>query len=568
MKGLLKYLKEQQLIADEQHLILKHNFGGMVQELFENQLKNSSKSSYGQRYSFETKQFALTLHYYSPKAYDFVHKMFALPHPSSIRTWAASIDCEPGYLSNVINAIGSIVEKKPYMSEVVLIVDAMALHKGTFWDQKTKQYVGTVNYGTAIPEPPEDLATEALVFMISSLTGHFKHPIAYVLQDKCAAAVQAQLIKDCISLLHEAGINVLAVVFDGCYTNQSTAKLLGCKMKIADIQPWFPHPQMRTEKVHVIFDICHMIKLMHNILGDYKVISSEQNGQMHQIKWDYIERLNSIQEDLGFVFANKLKKKHILWAKHKMNVRLAAQTLSSSVASAIDFLHEEVNLGEFVGSEATSDFIKRIDTLFDLLNSQNPHAKGTKAPVTLQNMKYWIMKSEDISRFIFNLKDQKNNFLRTGQRKTVIWGFVFSIKSIVSITRDLLCHKHRSYSFVLTYKFSQDHIELLFSKICRHSGWNNNPNVLQFKYALRKLIIRNSIEPAQTGNCTNFDDTLCEPSGLLNFTWKHKQQCPTEISTEQIPHDIEEERLLIHIDDMSPNTLKDNILYYIAGFII
>ena len=150
----------------------------------------------------------------------------------------------------------------------------------------------------------------------------------------------------------------------------------------------------------------------------------------------------------------------------------------------------------------------------------------------------------------------------------MIWGFVFSIKSIVSITRDLLCHKYRSYSFVLTYKFSQDHIELLFSKIRRHSGWNNNPSVLQFKYALQKLIMRNSIEPAQTGNCTNFDDTLCEPSGLLNFTWKHKQQCPTEISTEQIPHDIEEERLLIHIDDMSPNTLKDNILYYIAGFII
>ena len=55
-----------------------------------------------------------------------------MPHPLSIRTWTASVDCEPGYLSNVINAIGSIVEKKPYMSEVVLIVDAMALHKGTF----------------------------------------------------------------------------------------------------------------------------------------------------------------------------------------------------------------------------------------------------------------------------------------------------------------------------------------------------------------------------------------------------------------------------------------------------
>ena len=121
-----------------------------------------------------------------------------------------------------------------------------------------------------------------------------------------------------------------------------------------------------------------MIKLMHNLLGDYKVISNEQNGQMHQIKWDYIEKLNGIQEHLGFAFANKLKKKHILWTKHKMNVSLAPQTLSSSVANAIDFLQDEVVLDEFVGSEATSDFIRRIDILFDLLNSQNPHAKGSQ----------------------------------------------------------------------------------------------------------------------------------------------------------------------------------------------
>ena len=195
MKELLKSLKEKQLIETEQHMILKHNFGGMAKELFKNQLKNSGKTSYGQRYSFEIKQFALTLHYYSPKAYDFVCKMFILPHPYSIRNWAASVDCDPGYLTNVINAIGGVVEKKPSMFEVVLIVDTMALHKGTFWDQKTKQYVGTVSYGTALPEPPEDLATEALVFMISSLTGHFKHPIAYILQDNCTVAVQGPIGK-------------------------------------------------------------------------------------------------------------------------------------------------------------------------------------------------------------------------------------------------------------------------------------------------------------------------------------------------------------------------------------
>ena len=39
---------------------------------------------------------------------------------------------------------------------------------------------------------------------------------------------------------------------------------------------------------------------------------------------------------------------YIAWAKHKMNVKLAAQTLSSSVATAIDFLRTEAQLPEFV----------------------------------------------------------------------------------------------------------------------------------------------------------------------------------------------------------------------------
>ena len=56
------------------------------------------------------------------------------------------------------------------------------------------------------------------------------HPIAYVFQDKCSGDIQAQMIKDCIGLLHAKDINVHAIVFDGTYTNQSTAEILGCKV--------------------------------------------------------------------------------------------------------------------------------------------------------------------------------------------------------------------------------------------------------------------------------------------------------------------------------------------------
>jgi len=43
---------------------------GTILDLFKNELKNSKKDT-GCRYTKEMKEFALTLHYYSPKAYNF-----------------------------------------------------------------------------------------------------------------------------------------------------------------------------------------------------------------------------------------------------------------------------------------------------------------------------------------------------------------------------------------------------------------------------------------------------------------------------------------------------------------
>ena len=148
--------------------------------------------------------------------------------------------------------------------------------------------------------------------MISSVTGHWKHPIAYFLQNMLSTSVPAQLIKDYIGLLHHEDLFVTTLVFDGTFGNQSTATHLGCIMDLSNIQTWFPHPQIPNAKVHVIFDVCHMIKLMLNLLGDQKVICYEENGTLQRIKWQYIEALNSVQEDLWFFFANRLKKQNIL----------------------------------------------------------------------------------------------------------------------------------------------------------------------------------------------------------------------------------------------------------------
>ena len=138
------------------------------------------------------------------------------------------------------------------------------------------------------------------------------------------------------------------------------------------------------------------------------------------------------------------------------------------------------------------------------------------------------MKCREVANYMFGLKDEKGNLLWNGRRKTVIWGFSFSLHSVESICKELLTCKYLPYRFVLTYKFSQDNIKLLLNKIRRCCGWNNNPNVMEFKYALRRIILRNSIEPSKTDNCTSFEDSLCKPSGLIDFSSKQRSTSSAE----------------------------------------
>lgn len=48
-----------------------------------------------------------------------------------------------------------------------------------------------------------------------------------------------------------------------------------------------------------------------------------------------------------------------------MNVRLAVQVLSSSVAYAIEFLSSSGN-SDFCGSEATVEYLRYLDRIFDV----------------------------------------------------------------------------------------------------------------------------------------------------------------------------------------------------------
>ena len=81
------------------------------------------------------------------------------------------------------------------------------------------------------------------------------------------------------------------------------------------------------------------------------------SGPDGDINWCFIDKMNTLQETEGLHLANRLSSKHVDFEGQKMKVSLAAQTLSSSVASALTMLcrSQDVN---FKGCEATIKFIQ------------------------------------------------------------------------------------------------------------------------------------------------------------------------------------------------------------------
>ena len=68
IKGLMKTLNEKVLISKEFSEVLGSNFGHIEVDLFKNEFKNRSLQS-GSRYSNDIKEFAVSLHFYSPRDY-------------------------------------------------------------------------------------------------------------------------------------------------------------------------------------------------------------------------------------------------------------------------------------------------------------------------------------------------------------------------------------------------------------------------------------------------------------------------------------------------------------------
>ena len=127
-------------------------------------------------------------------------------------------------------------------------------------------------------------------------------------------------------------------------------------------------------------------------------------------------------------------------------------------------------------------------------------------------------------KYIFALKNPANVPMHTTRRKTGFVGFLLAIKSIKGIFSQTVEQPVAPLKYLLTYKFSQDHLELFFGAIRASGGFNNNPTTLQFKAAYKRLLMRSSIQGGK-GNCQKRD--LTEILTVVTDTCKVNEEIVT-----------------------------------------
>ncbi|KAL7287020.1 hypothetical protein TKK_0018813 [Trichogramma kaykai] len=302
----------------------------------------------------ELKNFALSIHSYSPNAYEFLRTSFLkiLPHPSTLRSWLKSIHQEPGISSESIATVIRLIQKSEEEGKKLvfnLTRDEMSIKKKIEWDGR--RYIGYVDLGMADADNDSDdapYATYALVYMLTYVNNYFKIPIAYYLTNSLSGQQNAEILKYTLNECFANGICICNITFDGAASNISMVQNLGAN--IYDTLDTASFVYLNKYKTYTTLDACHMIKLIRNCLASTDIIDA--NNKI--ISWRYIRALVDLQDR---------EKIQVNFYNEKMKVFLAAQVLSESVARALEFCEVDLEFPEFEGSAESLESVKAVSTL-------------------------------------------------------------------------------------------------------------------------------------------------------------------------------------------------------------
>lgn len=572
LTALIKELESKHLLQGEDSEILT-SIDIKLQDLVGRQLSKIKKKPLKKKYSPGLRSFALTLYYYSPKAYAYVRKTFdtCLPHPRTISKWYETVDGDAGFTAEAFKILKhkNNTSGKPALCS--LIMDEIAIRKHVEWDGN--KYHGYVDLGlNDVQTDNSEQASQALVLLLVSQTERWKLPVGFFLIHSMTGEQRALIIQQCLYKCQENGVDVVSLTIDGCAANIAMVKKLGCSLEPQAMKTTFRHPSAHYQ-VAVFLDACHMLKLVRNAFENKKRFLDYQGNY---IEWFYLVNLNNLQKSEGLHLGNKLKDQHINFQRQKMKVNLASQLFSNSVADALH-LCEKSDV-RFKNAGATISFIRLINNVFDILNSRNMCQVEYKKPLFENN----ITKTKEYLEFakyylMYIVTPDEDKPVIVTNRKTGFVGLLTCINSALFLY-DRLIEKEKVLKYLTLYRFTQVHLELFFGVIRAHGRANNNPTSRQFKAAYKKTLINTELKESFGGNCIPLEDiSILNESSVqkINITSERYRILQNDLSLESSEGtDVEPmaDELLLEFDEQLNTTIGDylrrQIVAYISGYVV
>jgi len=160
------------------------------------------------------------------------------------------------------------------------------------------------------PEEDGKEPSEVLIFMLTGLKG----PVAYFFTASlCSKALQELLLHN-IETLHHHGFSIPCITMDGHDPNLVMCRGLGAQMNLKEsVRQFFI---LNGQKIFVLLNPCHMIKLTRKMVHALGVIKSEAG----LIRWDCIEKLHSKQTEISLRSGNKITSRHVEFQQIKMKI--------------------------------------------------------------------------------------------------------------------------------------------------------------------------------------------------------------------------------------------------------
>lgn len=424
-------------------------------------------------YSQEFRSFALTLHFTSAKAYDFVRKIFktSLPHPRTLKHWYLRVNGDPGFTKEAFVALKRKADSSKQPILATFVIDVMLMNRRVEVDGNGSY--GYVNVGTGLESDMSHEAREVLALSVTAINGHFSVPVAYFLTSIVTSEQRAELVKFGIEMAHDAGIKIVALSCEGSLGNLNMASQLGCNFEGGNVM--FPHP-VNKEPIVVVLDPSYLLEGLKRSLCDYKTLIYNDGNKVH---WQYLKELEETR-----YLSKKLKEQFVDFQNARVKVKQATELFSPKIAEALQYCRKDLKLKAFKDSEPTETFVTLCSNVYDVFNSKNSYKNGLDKNNADQIFEFLSMATEYITDLKVTRRGIRHPVIRDPKKSL---SFVAGIKQLYSS----LIETNIIKSLPL-YRLSHDHLKLhLWNiKMDAQCQIDSNPTPKKVIFAYKKLVMQ------------------------------------------------------------------------------